>query len=191
MKTLAFFFTIFFILLNANACKNKIEAKVSSTPKIIKTSKSNQHNLNQINKNLDIPCKKGNTNLKEISFRNSIKKVKLGFYKEQVTRNRKFAKEEDIGKKIDTKRFTKTVLLEKKNLEKLYSIFLNYTKGELDMAHCYEPRHYIWFENSEGKILSYIEICFQCRQFRHPKHGISIECQQQLDELALFIKSLK
>jgi hypothetical protein len=191
MKTPLLCLTVFLILFNLNACKNETEAKVISTPKGIKASKSTPNSPSQINNNLNTPCKKGNTKLKEISFRSSIKKVKLGFYTEQVTRSRKFAKEEDIGKAIDTKRFTKIIPLEKTNLKKLYSIFLNYSKGDLDMAHCYEPRHYIWFEDSEGKMLSYIEICFQCRQLRHPKHGITIECQQQLDELALFVKSFR
>ena len=191
MKTLVIFLTIFLILLNINACKNETEAKLITTSKNINASKSSPNNSSQINKNVDGSCKKGNTRRKEISVRNSIQKVKLGFYTGQITRGRKFAKEEDIGKPIDTKRFTKIVSLEKKKLEQLYSILLNYTKGELDMAHCYEPRHYIWFEDSAGKILSYIEICFQCRQLRHPNHGISIECEQQLDELKRFVKSLR
>jgi hypothetical protein len=193
MKKILFLSAFFVVLLNLNSCNNQEAAKKGTTPSQVSPIKSNQNITPKIDDDEDSndSCEKRAVVLKNISFLNEIQKVQLGFYKTEVTRSRAFASEEDIGGEIDTERFAKIVPLEKNTLEKLYAILLGYTKGELDMAHCYEPRHYIWFEDSEGRIVSYIEICFQCHQIRQPKGGIEIECNEQLDKLNEFVRSLK
>jgi hypothetical protein len=192
MKEIIFLITFLLVLLNLNACENQREAKSISTPNLVSSIESKKKDPIPINSNEDLntSCRKSNTPRNKLSFKNLIKKVKIGFYTREVTRHRAVAKKECIGKKVDPKRFTKIVTLEENNLEELYPILLNYTKGDLSVAHCYEPRHYIWFEDSEERIISCIEICFQCSQLRDPKGEIEIECNEQLDELHKFVKSL-
>lgn len=53
---------------------------------------------------------------------------------------------------------------------------------------CFNPRHNILFYNSKGKIISYIEICFQCSKIRVSENLENKVCENRVDELKTFFK---
>lgn len=182
MKKISLLLSSFLILFSVFSCTN--------------SEKESQDSQAISNASTEVPiteleCQKKNSPTQNFSFRKEIDKVKIGFYTYQTIRKRGVAEEADVGKTMNFKRFDKIVELEGKVLEQLYSILLNYTDGEMDQAHCYEPRHCLWFEDTASKVLSFVEICFACHTSIHAKNGIPIKCAGQLYELESFIASLK
>lgn len=55
---------------------------------------------------------------------------------------------------------------------------------------CFNPRHNILFYNSKGKIISYIEICFQCSKIRVSESLENKVCENRVDELKTFFKEV-
>lgn len=102
---------------------------------------------------------------------------------------------ESIPKKngqIDTTKFIETKTLSHQEEEELIDILYNYNYdpkvnrdsiiGEINI--CYEPRNAILFRNKKNKIITYLEICFECLQYRKPKRlKIGDFCQEKFDLL--------
>lgn len=102
-----------------------------------------------------------------------------------------------FAKKNDTVCYSKCkeiITLNKKQIDQLsflmYNIGMKDTKAGLSVNSCYNPRNAIIFLDKKGKILEYIELCFECQQVRFSKNAnLGLRCAQKLDLLkALFRK---
>jgi hypothetical protein len=106
-------------------------------------------------------------------------------------------KEREIPKtdnKIDFKRMHEIKTLDRDLTDKLLDILVNYDNdhNSMDIAFCYEPRNGIVFVDKSDRVLGYIEICFDCQQFKiEPKTlPISPFCNEKLDVIqGIFMKS--
>jgi hypothetical protein len=61
------------------------------------------------------------------------------------------------------------------------------------MGHsCYEPRNGIIFLNKKGKVIDYLEICFECKQYKskYDKLDVGEYCTQKFDMLRKFFLSV-
>ena len=57
---------------------------------------------------------------------------------------------------------------------------------------CYIPRNAILFRDSDGKLIAFIEICFECQNTRESSDEISLgePCEQKLDMLKALFKQV-
>ncbi len=95
------------------------------------------------------------------------------------------------GKEVDLSGLFENVLLEKNDIDTLTSILYNIGyKGEFYSIFkgCYEPRNAILFLDSKGKVFSYIELCFECHEFRVSSNKVVSGqfCVDKYDMLASF-----
>lgn len=74
-------------------------------------------------------------------------------------------------------------------VDKLTDIFYNYGfRGKIytmSLAGCYNPRNAILFLDNKGKIIEFIEICFECQRVSKSSDKVSLGemCDQKLDML--------
>lgn len=73
---------------------------------------------------------------------------------------------------------TEKVELNESQINELSNLLLNYTLNRkpktVFAVNCYEPRNAILFLDENDKIISYIEVCFECNQFyQMPKETIT------------------
>jgi hypothetical protein len=56
---------------------------------------------------------------------------------------------------------------------------------------CYDPRNAILFIDSRGRTFAYIEICFECQEYRVSSKKLMLGefCEQKLDRIKSFFKS--
>jgi hypothetical protein len=101
------------------------------------------------------------------------------------------------GQKIDSaglNRFKEIKILETPEIVKLADIIYNYGyKSEptiYEAAKCYFPQNAILFIDKEGKLFSFIELCFGCSKFRTNIDKITLgeECSQKYDMIKEFFK---
>ncbi|MEJ1241080.1 hypothetical protein WBG78_23230 [Chryseolinea sp. T2] len=82
------------------------------------------------------------------------------------------------GKEIDFAKITEVKTLSKDEVRKLTSILYNVTyKGEIFIESgvgCYNPRNAILFYDSDGHLLEFIELCFECTGSRLSSEKISL-----------------
>jgi hypothetical protein len=83
---------------------------------------------------------------------------------------------------------TEIITLNKNQIDELsflmYNIGMKDTKSGLGESRCYEPRNAIIFLDKKGKILEYIELCFECFRVRHSENvSLGLMCAQKLDLL--------
>jgi hypothetical protein len=96
---------------------------------------------------------------------------------------------------VDLSRLFEIRTLTRKSRARLLDILVNYnfdtTSGDsfgVRIKMCYLPRHAILFENEEGQVFSYIEICFECLRYKiEPKDmNIGQFCYDKYDMLKVF-----
>jgi len=101
----------------------------------------------------------------------------------------------------DTIRYSKTketVTLSTTNVNKLTDILYNYNYSKetnsfvIRTAACYYPRHAIVFLNKSNKIITFIEICFECRRVKTSlnKENIGQFCEGKYDLIKEFFISI-
>ena len=114
------------------------------------------------------------------------KQIKLGGYEIKLI---------DAGGQIDSTQLIETVTLSQLMVNELFDILANYNSKpeEVDIrTNCeFEPRNAVFFLDKGGKLLEYVEICFQCHQFRASINkktlGLCFEKDQKL--MAFFKKA--
>lgn len=97
---------------------------------------------------------------------------------------------------VDFNRVFEDILLPEKYEVELLDILVNYnndfTKKHVSwfQASCYEPRNAIVFVDSKGKVLGFIEICFQCQQYKiePEKMAIGEFCDEKFNTLKKVFK---
>lgn len=101
------------------------------------------------------------------------------------------------GQKIDSaelSQFKEIKILETSKIVKLADIIYNYgykSKPTIyEATKCYFPQNAILFIDKEGKLFSFIELCFGCSQFRTniDKINLGDECSQKYDMIKEFFK---
>ncbi|RBA29847.1 hypothetical protein DPN68_01065 [Flavobacterium tibetense] len=91
-------------------------------------------------------------------------------------------------------KFDEIKVLNFQQIEKLTDIIFNYgyeSESNFRIAiNCYMPRNAILFYNNENKIIGFIEICFECSNYRTNDNKINLgeECIQKFDLLKEFFK---
>lgn len=94
-----------------------------------------------------------------------------------------------------------TTLIEKKELnfiqiDKLSNLIFNTDYRKKDKTHyltfgkCFEPRNAIIFLDSEGRVLDFLEICFNCQQYRSGSEKLDpgVLCTQKYELLSDYFK---
>jgi hypothetical protein len=115
--------------------------------------------------------------------------------------NVKFIKSFELPARKSKYYATEMVELNQNQIDSLSHILLNYKlkKDKLPKEYtvfgigCYAPRNAILFLDDNDKVLSYIEICFECHQFyQNPKETIiNINLFSQLEESFKMIDLIK
>ncbi len=99
--------------------------------------------------------------------------------------------------KIDStelRKFKEFKILSTSEIPKLTDIIYNYGyKREptiYEATKCYFPQNAILFIDKEGKLFSFIELCFGCNKFRtnNPKINLGDECSQKYNMIKNFFK---
>lgn len=127
---------------------------------------------------------------------NEFKTIRLvSFKREKEEDERKIPK---TNRQVDFQKMFENVLLSDDNESTLLDILFNYNndlKNEdisWEAASCYEPRNAIVFVDNKGKVLGFIEVCFDCKQYViEPKNmAIGEFCDEKFDRLKeIFDKS--
>jgi len=101
------------------------------------------------------------------------------------------------GQKIDSaelSQFKEIKILETSEIVKIADIIYNYgykSKPTIyEATKCYFPQNAILFIDKEGKLFSFIELCFGCSRFRTniDKINLGDECSQKYDMIKEFFK---
>lgn len=120
---------------------------------------------------------------------NNLTKTKLEAFEIKTTKNllpKKF-----IDSIIIKNNIKEHILIKNIQFDSLEKILLNYSEDKevRAIASCYNPRHCIYFFNSQKEVLHYFEICFECEQTRSDNSDeLSIECYSQFEHLKKFFK---
>ena len=83
-------------------------------------------------------------------------------------------------------------------IDSLSNTLLNYTAsgGSIwSVVGCYTPRHALLFLDNEGKIIAWIEICFQCSQMKvsyEAPEAVSFDtrCKERRDAIKTFLRKI-
>ena len=98
--------------------------------------------------------------------------------------------------KVDYSRLKEVISLSKKQIESLTDILYNYGfKGDdhfITHMMCYDPRNAILFVDSTGKAFAFLEICFECHDYRVSSKSIKTGdfCEQKYDLLKAFFRKV-
>ncbi|NHN26113.1 hypothetical protein FIA58_010535 [Flavobacterium jejuense] len=91
-------------------------------------------------------------------------------------------------------KFDEMKVLNLEQIEKLTDIIFNYgyeSEPTIEVAEaCYMPRNAILFYDNDNKIIGFIEICFQCSNYRtnDNKMNLGETCTQKFELLKAFFK---
>lgn len=99
---------------------------------------------------------------------------------------------------LDTTTLIEKRILDARQIDQLTDLIFNtdYKKKwqfhSIDFGKCFEPRNALIFINSEGKVLDYLEICFECKQTysRSEQFDIGILCNQKYELFSDYFKSI-
>jgi hypothetical protein len=127
-------------------------------------------------------------------FEDKIDKVRLAFYhklpfdfleKNNIGSSRGLHSLFIKGEDFDFDIFTEVVDLNEDQKLQLFCVLQSYNQSEFELygAECYVPHHCIFFLDKEDRILSYVELCFQCSRTEDDIEDFEIVCNDQLDEL--------
>jgi hypothetical protein len=99
--------------------------------------------------------------------------------------------------KIDSKKFFESKTLSKPQREELFDLLINYNydpqfDGDIKVNLCYNPRNAILFSDGKGKVISYVEICFECLQIKTEPKNLQLGdfCLDKWDKLKAFFKKV-
>ena len=102
--------------------------------------------------------------------------------------------------KVDTLSFKETKKLDSQQEEKLIDILFNYTFNTdvyddsipQEVMMCYNPRNAILFKDKHNYIVAYIEICFECLQYKKSTNiNIGDFCHDKFGMLKTFFRKNK
>jgi hypothetical protein len=120
---------------------------------------------------------------------NELKTIRLvSFKREKEEDERKTPK---TNEQIDFRKMFENVLLSADNESVLLDILFNYNndlKNEdisWEAASCYEPRNAIVFMDNKGKVLGFVEVCFDCKRYVIEPKSMAIGefCDEKFDRL--------
>jgi hypothetical protein len=100
------------------------------------------------------------------------------------------------GDQVDFSRITEQKTLKREEIDQLTNILYNVSyKGDIFYlwgTGCYNPRNAILFYDSSGRLLEFIELCFECHKTRLSSDKISLGdlCDQKSDLLKSFFLTL-
>lgn len=112
-----------------------------------------------------------------------------------------------INGHVDIDRLFEVKTLNKRNKYKLLDLLVNINYvpitdselsndslevREIEVMACYTPRHAILFENDNGQVFSYVEICIECLRYKTYPEDISIGdfCQEKYKRLENFFRDV-
>ena len=83
-------------------------------------------------------------------------------------------------------------------IDSLSNMLLNYTASvgsSFSVVGCYTPRHAFLFLDNEGKIIAWIEICFQCSQMKVSYEAVEVvsfdtRCKERRDAMKAFLRKI-
>lgn len=138
------------------------------------------------------------TRLKKYPF-NLSSQVQLVSFKRDTINSKQGDIRDSLPRMNDTICYSK--LYEVKNLtlvqvDQLTDILYNYGySGPIHIGYssnCYIPRNAILFLDNNGKVIEYIEICFECSETRQSSSKISLGdmCEQKMEMLKGFFKKV-
>jgi hypothetical protein len=89
--------------------------------------------------------------------------------------------------KIDLRKMFEVKTLDPELTGKMLDILINYNNGNgvMEVMMCYEPRNGIVFVGKSDNILGYIEICFDCQQYKIEPRTMVIGdfCSEKMDAI--------
>jgi hypothetical protein len=104
--------------------------------------------------------------------RKSIHPFRIANNVEIISFSSKLMKAPIVGDSISRKQVIESVILNEGQVNDLTDILYNYNYSRKTnlisrtSVGCYEPRHAIVFTYSSGKVITFIEICFECKEIR-------------------------
>jgi hypothetical protein len=109
--------------------------------------------------------------------------VEVPIYKPEIPRT---------NGKIDLTRMFEVKTLDSRLTEKILDILVNYDNEHRSMVvtFCYEPRNGILFLDKGNNVLGYVEICFECHQYKvEPSTmAVTLFCIEKFDALRSIFK---
>lgn len=100
------------------------------------------------------------------------------------------------GDSVCLSKISESVTLNLKQLDTITDIMYNtcnrWTIYETNKAACYEPHNAILYYGNNGKLLAYIEICFDCSQVKYSNTNIVQfkDCDIAINDLKQYFKKL-
>ena len=167
--------------------KNNL-AKVPPQPPTKKEMEEEERNHNCIKKNITSLTAR----LKKYPFNLSAQIQFVSFQGGVYLINNEIVRQDSLPRINDTilySKLTEIKTLTYPQVDKLTDIFYNYgfrgTTFKISEAACYNPRNAILFLDNKGKVIEFIEICFECQKTSESSDKISLGdmCDQKLNML--------
>lgn len=123
--------------------------------------------------------------INKLPIYNEVVSIKLVSFKMETDNlhEREIPKKDD---KVDLGKMYEAITLNKKLQHKVMDILINYNNDQSkyggDIAMCYEPRNAIVFLNKSNQVIGFVEICFDCAQYRTEPSDLKVSsfCAEKL-----------
>ena len=117
---------------------------------------------------------------------------------EIISFSSKLMKAPIIGDSIVRNQVIESVVLSEDQVNELTDILYNYNYSRKTnlISHvsvgCYEPRHAILFIDGSGKVITFIEICFECKEIKSdlPEESTGVFCEGKFELLRTYFGAI-
>jgi hypothetical protein len=170
-------------------------AKVPPQPPTKKEMEQEERNHNCIKKNITSLTSR----LKKYPFNLSAQIQFVSFKGGVYLIDNKIVRQDSLPRINDSilySQLTEVRTLTYPQVDKLTDIFYNYgfrgTTYIISEAACYNPRNAILFLDNKGKVIEFIEICFECKKTAESSDKVTLGdmCDQKLDMLFELFKKV-
>ena len=174
--------------------KNKF-AKAPPPPQTKKEIENEERNHNCIKKNITSLTSR----LKKYPFNLSAQIQFVSFQRGVYLINNEIVRQDSLPRINDTilyAKLTEAKTITYSQVDMLTDIFYNYgfrgTIYKISEAACYNPRNAILFLDNKGKVIDFIEICFECRKTSESSDKVSLGemCDQKFEMLFKLFKKV-
>jgi hypothetical protein len=188
------FIALIILTHSAYGQKNNL-AKVPPQPPTKKEMEQEERNHNCVKKNITSLTFR----LKKYPFNLSTQIQFASFQQGVYLTSNEIVGQDSFPRINDTilySKLTEVKTLTYPQVDKLTDIFYNYgfrgTTYKISEAACYNPRNTILFLDNKGKVIEFIEICFECRKTSESSDKVSLGemCDQKLDMLFDLFKKI-
>lgn len=188
-------FISFLLLAHAVYGQKKKLAKAPPQPLTKKQWEQEERNHNCVRKNVLSLTDR----LKKYPFHSSAQIQFVSFPGGDYLTDGEVVREDSLPRINDTilySKLTEVKTLTYPQVDKLSNIIYNYgyrgTIHTMSVAACYNPRNAILFLDNKGKVVEFIEICFECNRILESSERISLGemCNQKLEMLLDLFKNV-